>query len=133
MRFLLLLFLLPFFSAAQQKGNTKIIVNVADTSNLLTRMATHFYEKGYLIELKDDAAALIETERKLLPKLNVSYKITALIKENAIVFSSFANLPSFDTYFDPVKYGGPKNSTSMQVWSAMQEIAKEFGSNLTFK
>src|SRR5690349_4529379 len=99
MRLILLLFFLPLFSTAQQKGNTKIIVSVADTANLLTRMATHFYEKGYLIELKDDAAALIETERRLLPNLNVTYKITAVIKNNSIVFSSFANLPSFGTYF----------------------------------
>lgn len=133
MRIFLLLFLFPFLSSAQQKGNTKIIVSITDTSNMLTRLTTHFYERGYLIELEDKTAALVETEKKQLTKLKVYYKITAMIKDNSIVFSCVANLPSPDNDFNPVKYGGSKNALNMQVWTAMEEIAREFGSNLTFR
>lgn len=126
MRFLVLLFL-PMFCNAQKKGDTKIVVQVIDTANLLTRMATHFYERGYLIEVKDESAGYIETEKRSLTNFQEVYKLSAFIQDKSIIFSCLVCTTQTATNCNEAKYDAKKGTVNAQAWAAMKEIAKEFG------
>lgn len=121
-----------FQSYSQQKNDSKIIVIVADTSNLINRITLSLYDKGYTMEEKDNTVGFLLTKEKFERKVVGSRKIKALIKGNTIEFTGLCRieLSTFDkdnNRFEPVLYKGMKGSLYMVAWHEMEEIAKQFG------
>lgn len=118
---------------SQSKGDSKILVQVADTSNLLNRLVMYLYEHGYTVAQKDPALGFVATDEKGLGA--VSLKVNALVKDSTIVFTSmWASNISLDLggvkserNFSPVKYGGMKGSDYRLTWDETAKIAKAFG------
>ncbi len=61
---LVVLILLPCAGFCQSKNDTKIIVVVDDTINVLNRIASILYDKGYSMEEKDESVGFLMTKEK---------------------------------------------------------------------
>jgi hypothetical protein len=125
------LLILPLLMFGQNKKDTKIIVP-ADTVNILNKLVSEFYDKGFSIERRDDQVKFVETTEKNIGHY-CSLKLRAQVKDSVIVFTGLIavnyNLfgpPSART-FDPLYYGGMKGSDMRKSWELMEEVAKKFG------
>lgn len=134
MKFIIIigLFLIPALSFSQSKNDSKVIVAVTDTTNLLNRIAAVLYDKGYTMEEKDASVGFLLTKEKFERKVVGSRKIKALIKGNIVEFSGLCRVELSANErekgrFEPVLYRGMKGSLYMVAWSEMDEIAKQFG------
>lgn len=125
--------LICFACYSQSKGDSKIVVQVADTSGLFNKVALYFYENGYTIASKDPALGFLATDEKSLGSRSI--KVNALVKDSAIVFTSqWANNVTLDfggvkteRIFYPVKFVGMKGSDIRIAWEEMSKVAKSFG------
>src|SRR5688500_2388804 len=108
MRYLILLFLLPVFSQAQHKGDSKIVVTTQGTT--INDVAAVFYDAGYSMEEKDESVGFLMTKPKEIDKFSVQYKIKASVKDNKITLSAVRSLGGIRDPFENVIYsGGPKS------------------------
>jgi hypothetical protein len=126
---LFLALLLPALSHAQQRGDTKIIVNVKDTANLLNRISLALYERGYDIHTKDTAVGFISTEPKAM-SLSWLVKGRFLIKGNTIVITGEVGVNSNADRrisFEPMEYRGLSISLNKGAWEELEEIGRQFG------
>jgi hypothetical protein len=131
--FTLLVLLFAQFVYCQSKGDSKIVVVAADTSDLFNRVVMYFYEHGYTVAQKDPLLGFVATDEKGYG--SVSIKVNALVKGSTIVFTSmWASNISLDfggvkseRNFSPVKYGGVKGSDYRLTWDETAKIAKAFG------
>jgi hypothetical protein len=129
--FLLCLFLIPVLSFAQ-KHDTKIIVAVTDTSNIIKRVADVLNERGYTIDQQSEK--FVSTKEKGLQKASAptEIKLRAFFKEGTLTFTGefkvnlnlFGEPPSFSQ----IENRGAKNSLFKISWTEMEDIAKQFGS-----
>jgi hypothetical protein len=130
-----LLFALIFISTCcfgQSKKDTRIMVSVSDSINLLNRIAGTLYENGYSIAQRDDKGGFIATDEKVLKAgFPANIKLRVLIKDSIIVFTgdyklnmSFVGQPPS---YDPISYWGNKGTVAKLAWEEMDKIAKHFG------
>lgn len=124
------------------KKASKIIVLVKDTANtLLDRIAGVLYDKGFIIENKDEKVKFISTKDLPSKKWSTIYKIKARINDTAIVFTGqiafnkdtdiFGTKESSKTYWD-VDYSGSKVSSMREAWKEMDAIARTFGDKIIY-
>lgn len=141
MRYLTLLLL--FCSSicfCQSKGDTKIIVTPADTSNLFNRIVLFLYESGYTLESKDETLRFIATSEKSLKKLNASMKLRVLEKEGKCIITGFTAFnfelkilgAKQERTFDSVKFGAMKGSVNRECWNEMEAVARNFGTEIQY-
>lgn len=129
MKILLTLCLLFSVSCySQSKGDSKIIVAVGDTSNLVNRVVKSLYERGYSIETKD--MGFIVTNDRDLKKY--PFKIKVSISLNGSMTITGKIKPAYKTefenrYFD-VEFKGEKNNPFKEAFAEIVEIGKLFGS-----
>jgi hypothetical protein len=123
--------LIPTLSFAQQKKDTKIIVTVQDTTNILNRIALALYEKGYTLDQKDEAVKFIATKEKAIAVWKMPIKVRALVKNNTIVLSG-DYIPPTDNKWNEVNFRGHKKSMDMQAWDELRGIAESIGNQITY-
>lgn len=119
------LFFIPVLCFGQHKKDSKIIVAVSDTANLITKISTVLYDNDYVIEKRDEQFIL--TQGKPLDKWPGSLKIKCLIKNNTIILSGLCNVPLIDKSDFAVEYKGVKGSVMMTAWAEIDKIAKLLG------
>lgn len=126
-------------SYSQKKGDTKIIVEVIDTTNLFNKVAMAFYEKGFSLEQKDDQLKFIATDEKNLPKDRaMQMKLRAFIKDNTLIISGLIAInmdiivQTKTKQWDVAEYRGMKGSAYMVTWEEMESIAKLFGDKISY-
>lgn len=124
------------------KKANKIIVLAKDSANiLLDRIAGVLYDKGFVIENKDEKVKFISTKDLASKKWVTIYKIKARINDTAIIFTgqiAFNKDTDFlgikettKTYWD-IDYSGSKNSSMREAWNIMDAIAKQFGDKIIY-
>jgi hypothetical protein len=114
------------------KKANKIIVLVRDSANnLLDRIASTLYDKGYTIENKDEKVKFISTKERQGEKWSTYYKVRARINDTAIVFTGQIALTKEDNYFD-IDYRGSKVSALREAWNELDVIARKFGNNIIY-
>lgn len=131
----LLLFLTPILCLGQSKKDLKIIVTVADTTNLSDRIARAFQLNEFSIDNKD--AGFVSTrEKSINAPFPTEVKVRALISGNQITFTgerrmniSVYNQPAA---FERISFSGVKGSVARISWNELDKIAKLLGDQITY-
>lgn len=124
------------------KKATKIIVAFNDSANMaLDRLTKTLFDKGYVIESKDDKLKLLSTKERSSKKYATLIKIRASVNDTAIVFTGVIAL-GFDielfgardlqpTYSE-ISYYGAKKSPLRDAWNELDAIARTFGDKIVY-
>ncbi len=83
----IILFLLPSVALSQQKKDTKILVAIADTTNILNKISAVLFENGYTIEEKNDQLKHFVTKRKTLKQSSTDLVLRILVKDSIVVMT----------------------------------------------
>lgn len=135
MKFLAFL-LIPIISFSQTKKDFKIIVNVADTTNLFNRVSLAFIEQGYVVETRQPDIGFMATGARTFKGMTAaSSMFKALIKDSTVTFTGMVRIDvnfmgSPDT-FSPIHYTA-KGSMHRKVWDEMLLIAQKFGNRISY-
>lgn len=139
------LLLLPGIKLTAQvppKKANKIIVITKDSANtLLDRISTELFDKGYIIETKDEKSKFIITKERPSKKWGTMSRIRTRINDTSIVFTSqialnsdrdiFGTKEASKTFYD-VDYSGSKKSAMREAWNELGEIARKFGDKIIY-
>jgi hypothetical protein len=114
------------------KKANKIIVIVRDSAyNLLDKIASTLYDKGYTIENKDEKVKFISTKERQGEKWSTYYKVRARINDTAIIFTGQIALNKEGNYFD-IDYRGSKVSALREAWNELEAIARTFSDKIVY-
>lgn len=124
------------------KKANKIIVMFDDSANTaLDKLTKTLFDKGYIIESKDEKLKLLSTKEKSSKKYATLIKIRASVNDTAIVFTGVIAL-GFDieilgardlqpTYSE-ISYYGARKSPLRDAWNEMDTIAHLFGDKIVY-
>ena len=124
------------------KKSSKIIVLVRDTTNTaMDRITVALFDRGYIIESKDEKLKILSTKEKSSKKYATLIKIRASVNDTAIVFTGVIAL-GFDIElfgardlqpnYSAVYYGGAKKSPLRDAWNELDAIARTFGDKIVY-
>jgi hypothetical protein len=129
MKLLLILLLCPLLSFAQSKGDTKVIITVADSAGLFNKVAMALYEKGYSLTQKDESLHFLATSEKPIKWANI--KMNALVKGKEIILSGFYDATLFAIVkFEPIVYRNTKFDRNN--FAELQSIAEKIGGEIRY-
>lgn len=140
-KFMILALLIPALSYAQQKKDSKIIVKVSDTTSLYNNIIRQLYQRGYIVEQKDEQNGFIATKEKTLPNdATTSVIIKAIVDSGNITLTGEVadNVTmsiggaKLQRRFTPIYYGGMKGSSLRNSWNELNAIASQFGREITY-
>jgi hypothetical protein len=100
-------------------------------NNLLDKIASILYDKGYTIENKDEKVKFISTKERQGQKWSTYYKVRARINDTAIIFTGQIALNKNGDYWD-VDYRGSKVSALREAWNELDALARKFGNNIVY-
>lgn len=128
-KLLLALIIFPALAFAQDKNDTKIIVAVKDTTNLINRLSVVLYERGYDLHTKDGAAGFISTEEKEFKYWVIKGRF--LVKGKTLVITGEVAIWDLNATrrldFDPMEYRSGILNTHKPAWEELEEIGRQFG------
>jgi hypothetical protein len=125
---ILLLLLVPTFSFAQKKGDTKIIL---DTMSF-DKISLVLFENGYSIDTKDEKLKFLSSKTKDIGSIGVRIRI--IQKDSVMVLSgevvdraAMIVLRSNEPIYSRIQVGGMKGSTRRDSWNEIVNLAKAMG------
>lgn len=136
------LFLICTFAASsQEKKDTKIIVSLEDTTDVLNKITKRLYQQDYVVDKKDTENGYISTKEKALKKdASTSVFLKFFVDGNRLIISGevASNVTlslggaKAERTFVPIGFYGMKGSSMKNAWNEMESIAKQFGNKITF-
>lgn len=134
---MIFLFFVPLFSPAQKKKDNVIIIKT-DTAGIFNQALNILYDNGYTIQTADRVNGVILSEEKTVK--NALVKLRIRVKDSSVLLSgqvalameiSFGSATMTKT-FEPVYYGGSKNSPLRSAWNELNTIALKIGSQIEY-
>ncbi|MEX6689359.1 hypothetical protein QTN47_17755 [Danxiaibacter flavus] len=111
-------------------GANKIIASFnGNSDSLMKKILTYFADKGYAVEAVDKNSGVIKTGEKSPMKTLVSVKISAIVKDNTIIFTGLrksrnGNGPTIGQDFREITCGGIWSSEQKDAWDELNKVAQ---------
>ena len=131
---ILFLILIPTFSFAQKKGDTKIILDTVS----FDKVTFTLFENGYSIDTKDEKLKFLSTKTKDMGSIGVRIRI--MQKDSLMILSgevvdraSMIVLNSSEPIYSGIQFGGMKGSTRRDSWNEIIKVAKAIGAIIRYE
>jgi hypothetical protein len=130
----LLLLMLPLFSEAQNYGDTKITVTVADSAELYKKVKIVLVNFDFIVKDNYNYDTLTTYPREF-SNLNGQCRITAVIKNNTVILSGVYGMKKMDEWGYTLSPRDVQNIIyfkGSKSWALLKIIAEKLGNKPIF-
>jgi hypothetical protein len=133
-----LITLFSFALAAQKPKDSKVIVTISDTSNIVKRLTDSLKARGYEVAVSSDKH--IVTSDKMYDAKGMEYDFIMRIKVffalDKVIFTGDYNL-NVTSYgrkspYEVIKREGGEGTITRNAWNELESVARIFGERIEY-